>query len=168
MVDERTQRSIENPAVRYEPRDIGVRGVLVLMVVACGVLVVIAYVVWRFYWFQAGGREAIRPSPYAMTPGVPAPLPPEPRLEQVDRMAGIETSSAAKLLSAKEKVLNSYGPAAEKGFVHIPIQQAMKTVAAEARAGKLGERRPSPPAKDQGLLDSGESNSGRVFRGDLP
>jgi hypothetical protein len=65
-------------------------------------------------------------------------------------------------LAAQEKVLNSYGPTAEKGFVHIPIQQAIK-----ATVGKLPVKRQTQgeAAKDRGLIDAGESNSGRMFRG---
>jgi hypothetical protein len=101
-----------------------------------------------------------------MSSGLSTQLPPEPRLEQLDRMAGnTENSDVSKSLAAKEKVLNSFGPTTEKGFVHIPIQQAMKAV-----AGKLPARKePQPPTvANQGLLEAGESNSGRMFRGPSP
>ena len=44
-----------------------------------------------------------------------------------------------KRLAAQEKMLNSYGPTEEKGFVHIPIQQAI-----EAVADKLPVRKQPP------------------------
>ena len=51
-------------------------------------------------------------------------------------------------LAAKEKALNSYGPTAENGFVHIPIQQAIKArcrqVAGRSSRGGPGRQRPRP------------------------
>jgi hypothetical protein len=52
----------------------------------------------------------------------------------------------------------------ENGFVRIPIQQAMAWI---VRTGKLPARQQSPASerrKENGLLDAGESNSGRMFR----
>ena len=89
-------------------------------------------------------------------------LPPEPRLEQIDRMAGAGASKFSKALAEKEKVLNSYGPSEEKGFVRVPIQEAIK-----ATAGKLPVRKQPPGGvKDNGLMDAGQPNSGRILNGD--
>jgi hypothetical protein len=92
-------------------------------------------------------------------------LPPKPRLEQIDRMANKANPDALKSLEAKEKALNSFGPTEEKGFVHVPIRQAMKAV-----AGKLPVRKepPTSTAAGKGLLEGGESNSGRMLRGPSP
>ena len=107
----------------------------------------------------------MKKSPYPLAPGFSRKLPPEPRLEQLDRLAGIDNADVAEKLAEKEKALDSYGPTEEKGFVHIPIQQAMKAV-----AGKLPMRKEpqGPTAADNGLLDAGQSNSGRIFRGPSP
>jgi hypothetical protein len=80
-------------------------------------------------------------------------------------MAGAAKSDVSKRLAAKEKALDSYGPTTEKGFIHIPIQQAMKAI-----AGKLPIRKQpqASTAASSGLLDGGESNSGRMFQGPSP
>jgi hypothetical protein len=154
-----------NAGVRYERKDIRLGCLLAFMVVAVCVIATLGYGVWRFFWWQAGVQQEAKRSPYPLAPALSAQLPPEPRLEQLDRMAGITSADADKSLAAKEKALDSYGPTADKGFVHIPIRQAIKAV-----AGKLPVRKqpPPPPADQRGLLEGGQSNSGRMFRGPLP
>lgn len=156
---------IEHPAVRYEPQDVRFRGILGLMAVACCVLVVLSYLVWRFFWYQQGVQETIKESPYSSAPRLSAKPPPEPRLEQIDRMAGVESPDVNERLAAKERALDSYGPTEDKEFVHIPIQQAIKVT-----AGKLPVRVLSrhEATKDSGLMDAGESNSGQMFRRQQP
>ena len=93
-------------------------------------------------------------------------IAPQPRLDQLDRMTPEESAAVNKQLAAKEKALHSYGSTADKGFVQIPIEQAMKAV-----AGTLPVAKESPQgraAKGNGLLEAGESNSGRMFRGPMP
>ena len=152
--------------MRHEPRDIRFPAILALMAMACAILAVLGYTIWRFYWFQAAGQEEVKASPYPLAPGLSAPLPPEPRLEQLDRMAAVESSDVSKRLAAQEKLLNSYGTTAEKGFVHIPIQQAIKAVAGSLPVAKGASQ--GRAAHNNGLLEAGESNSGRMFRGPLP
>ncbi len=153
----------EDTAVRYERRDIRFGCLLAFMLVVLCIMASLGYGVWRFFWWQNSARQEAGRSPYPLAPAASKQLPPEPRLEQIDRLAGVENSDVAKRLAGQEKVLNSYGPTEEKGFVHIPIQQAIK-----ATAGTLPVRKPSAEAtaKDKGLVDSGESNSGRMFRGE--
>ena len=71
-----------------------------------------------------------------------------------------------KQLAAKEKLLHSYGSTADKGFVQIPIEQAMKAVAGTLPVAK--ESSQGRAVKGNGLLEAGESNSGRMFRGPMP
>jgi hypothetical protein len=154
-----------NTGVRYERKDIRLRGLLILMAGAACFTAILYFAIWRFFWWQESVQEAIKESPYPMAPRMSTQMPPKPRLEQLDRMAGVKSSDVDKSLAAKEKALDSYGPTADKGFVHIPIQQAIKAV-----AGKLPVRKqPQPPPADQsGLLEGGQSSSGRMFRGPLP
>jgi hypothetical protein len=160
---------IERPGIRYEPKDVSFGWLLVVLLVGIGILGVISYTIWHFYWFQESALEESGKSPYPLAPAPLMQLPPEPRLEQLNRMAGVERSNVFKRQLAKEKVLHGYGPTAEKGFVHVPIQHAMKVLAAKSQAGQLPESKPRPPAaRDQGLLDAGESNSGRMFRKGSP
>ena len=84
---------------------------------------------WRFWasWYRGSiGSRSVpkrrsKRSAYPLAPGLSAKLPPQPRLEQLDRITPAEIANGDKQLAAKEKALNSYGATAEKGFVHIPI-----------------------------------------------
>ena len=86
-------------------------------------------------------------------------LPPPPRLEPLDRG---ETATASNVFAkqlAMEHGLHSYGDTNEAGFVHIPIEEAMKRVIA-ALPVRSGDAQ--PPVKGFGLA-GGESNSGRLY-----
>ena len=62
----------------------------------------------------------------------------------------------------KNQTLYSYGPTHDEDYVHVPIDEAMKQL-----ANKLPVRE-APSAeqarREGGLVDAGESNSGRMFR----
>jgi hypothetical protein len=154
-----------NDGVRYERQDIRLRWLLVLLAGSCCLTVIVFYAAWRYFWWQEGVQEETKTATSPLSPGLTPRLPPEPRLEQIDRMANKANPDALKSLEAKEKALNSFGPTEEKGFVHIPIQQAIKAV-----AGKLPVRKepPTSTAADNGLFEGGESNSGRMLRGPSP
>ncbi len=165
---------IEHPGVRYEPKDIRL-GCLLAVVVAAGcVLAVMGYLVWRFYWSEAAAQAERKKSPYPMAPAMseeppwtPSPGGPyQPRLEQLDRMSGDRSADVYQRLADKEKTLNSYGASGEKGFVHIPIQQAIKAVAGTLPVAK--EPSQGRVARSNGLVDGGASNSGRMFREPSP
>jgi hypothetical protein len=143
----------------YERKDIRFGWLAAVLVAVCCFAAIHYYTIWRLLWFREGVQESQVQSPYPMAPKLSAKLPPEPRLEQLDRLAGVDSSEVNKRLAAQEKLLNSYGPTADKGFVHIPIQQAIRAV-----AGQLPVRKQrGETTKDNGLIDSGESNSGRMF-----
>jgi hypothetical protein len=157
---------IEHPGVPYERGDIGFRGLLAIIVGACCVLAVLGFLVSRFYWFQERAREAVTKSPYSLSPGLSAKLPAQPRLEQLDRMTAAEVADGDKQLAAMQRALNKYGATAEKGFVHIPIQEAMRAIAGKLPVAK--ESSQGGVAHASGLLESGASNSGRMFREPSP
>ena len=60
--------------------------------------------------------------------------------------------------------LNRFGTTEAKGYVHIPIDDAMELVVA-----RLSVRKPSDDDdyRSRGLVNGGESNSGRKFRGGM-
>lgn len=166
---------IGHSAPRYEPKDIHFRWLLAVAVGVCCFAVVQYYGIWRYLWYQEHAHAEAKKSPYPWAPTSSAALPPEPRLEQLDRLPPVpgrkplelmtaeENAAVNAQLAAKEMALHRYGPTAEKGFVHIPIQQAMKAV-----AGNLPEAKDSSQgrtANSNGLLEAGESNSGRSPRG---
>jgi len=89
--------------------------------------------------------------------------------ELLRRMAGgdfpHETLNVSRWERGEEKALETYGTSDEKGFVRIPLKEAMQIV-----VGQLPARKPAdqPKYPDRGLIDAGESNSGRMFRGGSP
>jgi hypothetical protein len=143
-----------NAGVSYERKDIRLRLVLALLGGAGSLVVLVFFGIWWFYWAEESAQKTAKGSTAALAPLFPA----EPRLEQIDKLAGVDSSNVAKRLAAQEELLNSYGPTDEKGFVHIPIQQAIEEV-----ADKLPVRK-QPPGK--AASNGGESNSGRMIRGD--
>ena len=154
---------VRHADVQYEAKDINFGCLLTVMFAAILVVATVTSAMWGLYWWQAKRAETTREWVNSLETPLSRKLPPEPRLEQLNTMAGVKSSNVFERLSAQEKVLNSSGPSDEKGFVHIQIQQAIKQT-----AGKLPAREgppPGPTGKDRGLVDSGESNSGRMLRG---
>ena len=87
-------------------------------------------------------------------------------MEQINRMEKIEKGNVYLREETKEAKLANYGPVGD-GYVHIPIDRAMDLLADKLAA------RPEQPSEEQakrqnGLVDAGEPNSGRMFRGPQP
>jgi hypothetical protein len=154
---------IEHPAVQYERSDADFRSITSIGIAS---LLLGALIIAALWWFFLGYRAyqaRIKQSPYPLAPRSSNALPAEPRLEQLNRIRGIEDANVYERLAEKEDVLNSYGPTPEKGYIHIPIEQAMSLL-----ANKLPFRQEPAAAEKRanGLVDAGEPNSGRVFRGE--
>ncbi len=166
---------IEHRAVRFEHEDVRLGCVLSLIVVTVCAGAAIGYGVWRFFWQEAGAQQVAKTSPYPPAPNLSANLPREPRLDQLDLrtpqqrkqldlMTPGESAAVNQQLAAQQKSLHRYGPTQEKGFAQVPIEAAIKAV-----AGTLPVAKGSSPGRDaNGLLDAGQSNSGRMFRGPSP
>jgi hypothetical protein len=152
----------EHPEVRSERSDASFRAVLAVLVAAAVAGVVTHVVLLKYYANQLDEQAEIKKSPYPLAPVPATGLPREPRLEQVDRLEGIQTPNVYKRELAKEEALARYGPTSEEGFVRIPIDRAIALT-----AGKLPARA-APPADRRrragGLTDAGDPNSGRLFR----
>jgi hypothetical protein len=160
---------IEHPNVRREATDAKFWPILYLLIAAAAIGLVIHLLVWAFLAGWRDHEAAVKRSPYPLAtrpsddPRVLPPLPPgEPRLEQIDRTAGVERPNINERFTNKEEVLNSSDLTEVDGFVRIPIGVAMKRLENKLPA------RAEPPAdkawRADGLIDSGESNSGREFR----
>jgi hypothetical protein len=152
----------ERPEVRFEPRDVKFRWVLILAVAGCGVGAGIFMLVRAFYWTAIESRTARPSTAFAPYEQPMSQLPPEPRLELLDRLEKTPASNVSKWEKGEEQALETYGATNEKGFVRIPLERAMQTLAGHLPARKPADR---PKFKDHGLVDGGESNSGRMFRG---
>lgn len=163
---------IEHPRVGYERSDASFGWIFGLLVAAAVLAVIIHWAVWKFYTDYGRHQAAVKASPFPLAPepsrgSSPEArlLPPEPRLEPLDRVEGIERSDVYQRQATKEALLNGYGRTAEAGYVHVPIEVAMDRL-----AGKLPARAKQPGGQEKanGLVDSGESNSGRLYRKEPP
>jgi hypothetical protein len=177
---------LQHPEVNYEKSDVSFRAILAVMVGALVFAAFVHYVILLFFFDvrknEAEDKEfahplAPRPRPLgdqrANYSESGYPLPREPVLEEVERRAGVEKNDAYKRQESREKILNSYGPTNEKDFVHIPIDRAialMETdgfrpkVRAAPATGEEKKRYEEQRRRSGGLVDYGESNSGRMFR----
>ena len=72
----------------------------------------------------------LRPSPS---------LPAEPRLEQLDLLAGVEGQNLNRRMAGNEATLDSYGPSDDEGFIRVPIDRAMDFL-----VGRLPVRKEQP------------------------
>jgi hypothetical protein len=155
---------IEHPRVHRETRDARVGCIFALMGAAICIAALHYYGLWRYYVFQEAQQQQSKQSDHPLSPKPSRALPPAPRLEPLDRMAEFEGSNVFARRAVRERRLHGYGPTEEEGYVHIPIEQAVRQL-----AGKLPAREEPPPApqKSHGLVTGGESNSGRMFRGVL-
>jgi hypothetical protein len=153
---------IEHPSVRYEHSDANFRAIVIIILSTMALAALIQTAVLAFFLDFRSYQEGIKKSPYPLAPSPSTALPAEPRLEQIDRLAGVESANVYERMARKEEDLNRYGETPEQGFVHIPIERAMKLLENKLPA------RPELPAEQAkrsgGLVDAGESNSGRMFR----
>lgn len=152
-----------HPTVRYEHSDANFRWIFGILVGALVFAVVIQFAIQRLFFTFRDHEAAIKRSQYPMATAGSESLPPKPRLEQIDRMAGIEKSNIYLRQEQMATILRDYG-AAEAGYVRIPIDRAI-----ELLAEMLSTRAKRPMAeqarRQNGLVGGGESNSGRLFRG---
>jgi hypothetical protein len=151
--------------VQYERTDVSFRGILIGAVVGCVVAAGMFLVVRVFFWTALDSVAAGQGGPSSDLERPLDALPPEPRLEQLDRSARTSASNVATWETGQMKRLERYGPADEKGFLRIPLQRAMALAPGQLPIRKQ-DRQPKPGStvKDRGLVDGGESNSGRMFR----
>jgi hypothetical protein len=144
--------------VHFEDADVGVFKIIAVLAGIALVFVGVGLVSWWALKLNTKGvRHAVPGSDYS----VPTEsLPAGPRLEPLDRTSATAAADDFARQLAMEHELHSYGATSEKGFVHIPIERAMKLVIETAPVRKESGQL---PAKGFGLSGGGESNSGRVY-----
>jgi hypothetical protein len=187
-----TNGHTENPLVHYEHTDASfpwIRGFVIGGIVV-GVIIFVG--VWLFLEGYKAHEDRARKSPFPLAPKPSKSLPKAPQLEQLDRLAGIDRPNVYKREAAKLSVLDSYdwnfpttllGLSAggnpfdiaavvgtRNGFTHIPIKHAMELLAEDKQFRETWlPSRPELSAdqrkRSEGLVDAGEPNSGRMFRG---
>jgi hypothetical protein len=124
-----------NPEVRTEPSDVNA---LALWSSAAGLAALIAVsfvvVVWVFDGLKVY-EVRFRPSPSTLIPQSGTQLPPEPRLEEIDRQRGINRDVHADSFqgtAAEPESLTHYGWVDPKKRIgQIPIDRAMHILTAE-------------------------------------
>jgi hypothetical protein len=153
-----------HPSVSYEPRDAPFRWILVVAIGFLCLLAGLFAAIHAYFRADMTHLSVRRQSDFPLAEHPSTALPVGPRLEQIDRIAGISRPNVFLRQLAKEAQLSRYGRTEEKGFVHIPIGRAMQLLAGHlpVRANR------SSGGKDNGLVDFGASNSGRMFRGAPP
>jgi hypothetical protein len=130
---------------------------------ACAVVLGIAIylAVWQFFIHYSDHLAEKGKSTFPLAPAPSAALPPEPRLEELDRLTGNDASNVYARQKAKEDALRRYGGTEETGYVHVPVAKAIDHFANRLPVRK---QEADEPRHDLGLVDGGESNSGRLFR----
>ena len=153
------------PENRYEETDASFRGVTIVAIAGCVIGAAVFVAVRGFYWAALESQPPARATTFTAPENPTEQLPPEPRLELLDRQQKTPASNVSRWEQGEEKALETYGTSDEKGFVRIPLKEAMQIV-----VGQLPSRKPAdqPKYPDRGLIDAGESNSGRMFRGGSP
>jgi hypothetical protein len=157
--------NIEHPLVRYEITDVRWQRVVVGILVAAGLAALHFYVVLKYHNYRQQSQRELYRSSFPLAQRPTAKLPDHPRLEPLDQTSGTGHSEFARGLAAQERLLRSAGLADEEGFVHIPIDRAMEILADTL---PVRDSQPPGPVKDNGLVDGGEPNSGRLLRGAAP
>ncbi len=146
----------------YEEKDIHLKPILALLIATGCVFAIMFAIDWYFFHAVKRTEAQDKASPYPFAPNGASPLPRPPRLDQIDRMADQPGQSYYDRLVEMERQLHSLGPTDEKGFVHIPIEQAMKEIVTRLPVRK------EPPAEEAKAVHAGGSNSGRMLPGGPP
>lgn len=156
---------LEHPEVRFETKDANAAWIFAIL---GGTVIFLGVVHGSVLGFFIGYRDhlaRIDRSPFPLAPGPNEKPPRQPRLEQIERLAGSKEINVYAREAAKLKTLKSYGKTEAEGYIHIPIDKAMQMLVEK----KMLKSRPEQPAEEEkrsrGLVDSGEPNSGRLLRG---
>lgn len=152
-----TERLLHNE-VQFEQADIATSRIVGVLFVIGLVFVGVALACRWVLDLNASGLDRTARSPQYAAPA--DRLPTAPRLEPLDRSETTASSDVFAKQLAMEHELHGLGDTVETGFVHIPIEQAMKLFVSQLSV-RPGDAK--PPTKGFGLVDGGESNSGRLF-----
>ena len=146
MTDEhnKAEHEIENPATRYERRDLSPLGVLLFLVGLVIVSIVIYFIVWGFYGYLSGFHERKeRTAAPLQTVHDNANTEQEIRRFPQPQLQPNPVADLNKFRAQEEQILNSYGWVDQQvGVAHIPIEQAIDIIATRG----LPVRQAQPPA----------------------
>jgi hypothetical protein len=148
----------DHPTVRHERKDVNVRGVL-LAVGMLGVTGIIVHLAgWWIFDFLLAREQARKQSEFPLAAEERGRLPPEPRLEEIDRLHAQENDVRPSDPRAEEQSrLSTYGWVDQKaGIIRIPIDEAMRIIVEEKKLPTAGQDRPRNRTRPSG------ANSGRT------
>jgi hypothetical protein len=124
-----TDDRLEHASVRSEKSDANFTWILAILIATVVAAFFVHYCIWRFYSSDRAYYDEARKSRFPLAPAPSRALPKEPRLEPLDRLEEKTGSNVFLREQAHLEVLDSYGPAADAGYVHIPIDQAIRHLA---------------------------------------
>ena len=150
----------EHPDVRSEGAEVRFRWTFAFVVASLLGGSALLCVVWILF---ESGESYLHPRDVSTThqrdsePG----LPRNPRLEQLNRIAGEESGRIRHLELVDLRRLHRYGLTEEAGFAHIPIERAMGLIVSRL---PMRDGSDNDDFRNRGLSGGGgEANSGRVF-----
>lgn len=126
--------SASENATLYERKDVNIPAILVIGGVLA-VTVIISQLVswWVFDYIRARDRET-KTSPFPLAAQNRGQMPPNPRLEEIDRMEALQKEHApARLYETEMRQLESFGWDEKTHTARIPIEKAMKIIVEQNR-----------------------------------
>jgi hypothetical protein len=166
---EAIQAPLVHADIRFEPTDVNVRGVLLVLLGAFVIIGLLLAVVLLLFRGEERHEARAKASSLPLAAQAADRLPPEPRLEQLDRLHEIETSNIGWRDASDESRLHSYGPTDAAGYIHVPIDWAMDEAAKRLPvAESVDSSGKAAPTKSRGLLDAGEPGSDQTIQGPRP
>lgn len=152
--------ALEHPKVHRETTDVSARWIIGVVLTVPILAAIGFFVILEFFRYSERHQRSIKFSEYPLAPAPSSALPKEPRLEPLNRIAGNKSANDFDRLLSQESSLTTFGSTSEKGFIHIPIQDAIKLAVPRL---KSREQPPGEAKKDNGLRYGGGPNSGRIF-----
>src|SRR4051794_7566420 len=120
MVDPQSAPNV-NPSVRYEHTDVSRRWIIATLFGMVVVGVFLHAFVWAYFRGEQAHLDAVSAAKFPLAPAPATDLPRQPRLEQLDRLQGIDSAVFVRPAPTTDR-LSRYGRAEQDGFVHIPIE----------------------------------------------
>jgi hypothetical protein len=137
---------LEHPSIQFETKDVHFRTIIVILVGAIVLAFITFVVLYLFFRAYSDYKARIMKSPFPLAPTPSTAFPESPVLE------GLRS----------EELVRPAEISVEKGYVRIPVEEAMKYLANKLPARPAS--RADAVRRAGGLVDAGEPNSGRLFR----
>ncbi len=133
-------RADTNPEVAFEKEDVNATSLIKFLLWLVVATVVIVFLLWRLYFVFVAQEAARQPPPPVMKPTAAQMAPLPPLLQEYPYR------DLADFRAHEDALLQSYGWVdKDLGRVHIPIDEAMRLVAAQGLPSFLPPT-PPPPA----------------------